>query len=83
VESALRSPLSAVVLLKVYSANVAFHLTYFMVNVHTLKAYPLTQGVMDIPTLESRFATLIQADLDHADPQSLPPLPASSQVTPQ
>lgn len=57
--------------------------TAFMVNVHTLKAYPLTQGVMDIPTLESRFATLIQADLDHTDPQSLPPLPASSQVTPQ
>ncbi|MEB8610166.1 F-type conjugal transfer protein TrbB [Cronobacter sakazakii] len=57
--------------------------TAFMVNVNTLKAYPLTQGVMDIPVLESRYASLIQADLDHLDPQQLPALPANSQVTPQ
>ncbi|UGS48633.1 F-type conjugal transfer protein TrbB (plasmid) [Kosakonia cowanii] len=57
--------------------------TAFMVNVHTLRAYPLTQGVMDIGTLESRYASLIQADMDQIDPQSLPPLPASAQVTPQ
>lgn len=57
--------------------------TAFMVNVNTLKAYPLTQGVMDIPVLESRYASLIQADLDHLDPQQLPALPANSQVTPK
>lgn len=57
--------------------------TAFMVNVNTLKAYPLTQGVMEIPALESRYATLIQADLDQVDPRNLPPLPASTQITPQ
>ncbi len=57
--------------------------TAFMVNVHTLRAYPLTQGVMDITSLESRYASLIQADMDQIDPQSLPPLPANAQVTPQ
>ncbi|WGC22759.1 type-F conjugative transfer system pilin assembly thiol-disulfide isomerase TrbB (plasmid) [Enterobacter ludwigii] len=57
--------------------------TAFMVNVNTLKAYPLTQGVMDIPALESRLASLIQADMDNIDPRTLPPLPASAQVTPQ
>ncbi|MFZ5210239.1 type-F conjugative transfer system pilin assembly thiol-disulfide isomerase TrbB [Enterobacter kobei] len=57
--------------------------TAFVVNVNTLKAYPLTQGVMEIPTLESRMASLIQADLDNVDPKMLPPMPASAQVTPQ
>ncbi|BBQ86590.1 MULTISPECIES: F-type conjugal transfer protein TrbB [unclassified Klebsiella] len=57
--------------------------TAFMVNVNTLKAYPLTQGVMEIPALEGRYATLIQADMDQVDPRNLPPLPASTQVTPQ
>ncbi|ENY3092699.1 F-type conjugal transfer protein TrbB [Salmonella enterica] len=57
--------------------------TAFVVNVNTLKAYPLTQGVMDIPTLESRMASLIQADLDNIDPKTLPPMPVSAQVTPQ
>lgn len=57
--------------------------TAFMVNVDTLKAYPLTQGVMDIPALEGRYASLIQADLDQVDSRYLPPLPASTQVTPQ
>ncbi|ELE9734955.1 type-F conjugative transfer system pilin assembly thiol-disulfide isomerase TrbB [Enterobacter kobei] len=57
--------------------------TAFMVNVNTLKAYPLTQGVMDIPALESRMASLIQADMDNVDPKMLPPMPASAQVTPQ
>ncbi|QOV66466.1 F-type conjugal transfer protein TrbB [Kosakonia pseudosacchari] len=57
--------------------------TAFMVNVHTLKAYPLTQGVMDITTLEHRYASLIQADMDQLDPRSLPPMPANAQVTPQ
>ncbi|EBW7776998.1 TPA: F-type conjugal transfer protein TrbB [Salmonella enterica subsp. enterica serovar Saintpaul] len=57
--------------------------TAFMVNVNTLRAYPLTQGVMDIPVLESRMASLIQADLDDVDPKTLPPMPASAQVTPQ
>lgn len=57
--------------------------TAFMVNVNTLKAYPLTQGVMDIPVLESRMASLIQADMDNVDPKMLPPMPASAQVTPQ
>lgn len=57
--------------------------TAFMVNVNTLKAYPLTQGVMEIPALEGRYASLIQADLDQVDPRDLPPLPASTQVTPQ
>lgn len=57
--------------------------TAFMVNVNTLKAYPLTQGVMDIPVLESRMASLIQADMDNVDPKTLPPMPASAQVTPQ
>lgn len=57
--------------------------TAFMVNVNTLRAYPLTQGVMDIPALESRMASLIQADLDNVDPKTLPPMPASAQVTPQ
>lgn len=57
--------------------------TAFMVNVHTLRAYPLTQGVMDIGALENRYASLIQADLDQIDPQQLPPMPASAQVTPQ
>lgn len=57
--------------------------TAFMVNVNTLKAYPLTQGVMDVPVLESRMASLVQADLDNVDPNMLPPMPASSQVTPQ
>ena len=57
--------------------------TAFMVNVNTLKAYPLTQGVMDIPVLESRMASLVQADLDNVDPNMLPPMSASSQVTPQ
>lgn len=55
--------------------------TAFMVNVNTLKAYPLTQGMMDIPALESRMASLIQADLDNVDPKMLPPMPASSQAT--
>jgi hypothetical protein len=53
-----------------------------MVNVHTLRL-SLTQGVMDIGTLENRYASLIQADLDQIDPQQLPPMPASAQVTPQ
>ena len=57
--------------------------TAFVVNVNTLKAYPLTQGVMDIPVLESRMASLIQADMDNVDPKTLPPMPASGQVTPQ
>lgn len=57
--------------------------TAFVVNVNTLKAYPLTQGVMEIPTLESRWASLIQADMDNVDPKTLPPMPASAQVTPQ
>lgn len=57
--------------------------TVFVVNVNTLKAYPLTQGVMDIPVLESRYASLIQADIDQLDPRSLPPMPANMQVTPQ
>ena len=57
--------------------------TVFMVNVNTLKAYPLTQGVMDIPALESRMASLIQADMDNIDPKMLPPMPASAQVTSQ
>jgi len=57
--------------------------TVFMVNVHTLKAYPLSQGGMDIPALENRYASLIQADMDQVDPQQLPPMPASTQVTPQ
>lgn len=57
--------------------------TAFMVNVNTLKAYPLTQGVMEIPALESRMASLIQADMDNVDPKLLPPMPASAQVTPQ
>ena len=57
--------------------------TAFVVNVNTLKAYPLTQGVMDIPALESRMASLIQADMDNVDPKALPPMLASTQVTPQ
>lgn len=57
--------------------------TAFMVNVNTLKAYPLTQGLMEIPALEGRYASLILADLDQVDPRDLPPLPASQQVTPQ
>lgn len=57
--------------------------TAFVVNVNTLKAYPLTQGVMDIPALENRYASLIQADIDQADPQTLPPVPTSTQLTPQ
>ncbi|EHM7819010.1 F-type conjugal transfer protein TrbB [Salmonella enterica subsp. enterica serovar Eastbourne] len=57
--------------------------TAFMVNVNTLRAYPLTQGVMDIPVLESRMASLIQADLDNVDPKMLPPMPTSTQLTPQ
>jgi len=57
--------------------------TVFMVNVHTLKAYPLSQGVMDIPALENRYASLIQADMDQIDPQYLPPVPVSTQFTPQ
>ena len=57
--------------------------TAFMVNVNTLKAYPLTQGVMDIPVLESRMASLIQADMDNVDPKTLPPMPVSAQVTSQ
>lgn len=57
--------------------------TAFMVNVNTLKAYPLTQGIMEISALEGRYATLIQADMDQVDPRNLPPLPASTQVTPQ
>ena len=37
---------------------------------------------MDIPALESRMASLIQADMDNVDPRTLPPLPASAQVNP-
>ena len=57
--------------------------TAFMVNVNTLRAYPLTQGVMEVPALESRMASLIQADMDNVDPKLLPPMPTSSQFTPQ
>jgi hypothetical protein len=57
--------------------------TAFVVNVNTLKAYPLTQGMMEIPALENRWASLIQADMDNVDPSVLPALPASAQVTPQ
>ncbi|MDV5667850.1 conjugal transfer protein TrbB, partial [Leclercia adecarboxylata] len=57
--------------------------TAFVVNVNTLQAYPLTQGVMDMPALESRMASLVQADMDNLDPRMLPPMPASSQLTPQ
>lgn len=57
--------------------------TAFVVNVNTLKAYPLMQGVMEIPALESRWASLVQADMDNLDPGMLPPMPASSQLTPQ
>lgn len=57
--------------------------TAFAVNVNTLKAYPLTQGVMDISALESRWASLVQADMDNLDSGMLPPMPANSQFTPQ
>lgn len=57
--------------------------TAFVVNVNTLQAYPLTQGVMDIPSLESRMASLVQADMDNLDPRMLPPMPANTQLTPQ
>ncbi|EPC7210277.1 type-F conjugative transfer system pilin assembly thiol-disulfide isomerase TrbB [Cronobacter sakazakii] len=57
--------------------------TAFLVNVNTLRAYPLTQGVMEIPALESRYASLILADLDNITPQQLPGLPANNLVTPQ
>ncbi|WP_105699985.1 type-F conjugative transfer system pilin assembly thiol-disulfide isomerase TrbB [Cronobacter dublinensis] len=57
--------------------------TAFLVNVNTLRAYPLTQGVMEIPALESRYASLILADLDNITPQQLPALPANNLVTPQ
>ncbi|MDK1050697.1 type-F conjugative transfer system pilin assembly thiol-disulfide isomerase TrbB [Cronobacter sakazakii] len=57
--------------------------TAFLVNVNTLRAYPLTQGVMEIPTLESRYASLILADLDNITPQQIPALPANNLVTPQ
>lgn len=57
--------------------------TAFVVNVNTLKAYPLTQGVMEVPALENRYASLIQADIDQVDPQTLPPVPTSTQLTPQ
>lgn len=57
--------------------------TAFVVNVNTLKAYPLTQGVMDVPAMESRYASLIQADMDNIDPRMLPPMPANAQVTAQ
>jgi len=57
--------------------------TAFVVNVNTLQAYPLTQGVMDIPSLESRMASLVQADMDNLDPRMLPPMPANTEVTPQ
>lgn len=57
--------------------------TAFVVNVNTLQAYPLTQGVMDIPSLESRMASLVQADMDNLDPRMLPPMPATTEVTPQ
>lgn len=57
--------------------------TAFMVNVHTLKAYPLSQGVMEIPALENRYASLIQADMDQVSPQQLSPMPANALVTPQ
>ncbi|EGT5679818.1 conjugal transfer protein TrbB, partial [Cronobacter dublinensis subsp. dublinensis] len=53
------------------------------VNVNTLRAYPLTQGVMEIPALESRYASLILADLDNITPQQIPALPANNLVTPQ
>jgi len=57
--------------------------TAFVVNVNTLQAYPLTQGVMDIPSLESRMASLVQADMDNLDPRMLPPMPANTEVTPR
>jgi len=57
--------------------------TAFVVNVNTLKAYPLTQGVMEVPALENRYASLIQTDIDQVDPRTLPPVPTSTQFTPQ
>ncbi|MBN3262949.1 F-type conjugal transfer protein TrbB [Pectobacterium brasiliense] len=56
--------------------------TAFVVNVNNLKAYPLTQGQMEITALESRYAGLIQADIDNVDIRLLPPMPASNLVTP-
>ncbi|WP_194208705.1 F-type conjugal transfer protein TrbB [Superficieibacter sp. 1612_C1] len=57
--------------------------TAFVVNVNTLNAYPLTQGVMEIPALENRYASLIQADMDQTDPALLPPMPSGLQATQQ
>ncbi|MFJ5375136.1 F-type conjugal transfer protein TrbB [Pectobacterium versatile] len=57
--------------------------TAFVVNVNNLKAYPLTQGQMELTALESRYAGLIQADMDNVDIRQIPPIPVNNLITPQ
>ncbi|WP_416054297.1 F-type conjugal transfer protein TrbB [Pectobacterium versatile] len=57
--------------------------TAFVVNVNNLKAYPLTQGQMELTALESRYANLVQADMDNVDIRQIPPIPVSTLITPQ
>ncbi|MFS7282033.1 conjugal transfer protein TraF [Serratia proteamaculans] len=56
--------------------------TLFLVNVHTLKAWPVSQGVMEMPLLRARLSTVIAADIDGLRADQISPM-LSGQTTVQ
>lgn len=57
--------------------------TVFMVNVNTMKAYPVSQGVMDMGVFSGRLATVIAADVDNLSAAQLAPMPVGQTTSQQ
>lgn len=56
--------------------------TLFLVNVNTMKAWPVSQGVMEMPLLQTRLSTVIVADIDGLRADQISPM-LSGQTTTQ
>lgn len=57
--------------------------TVFMVNVNTMKAYPVSQGVMDMGVFSERLSTVISADVDNLNAAQLAPMPVGQTTSQQ
>lgn len=57
--------------------------TVFMVNVNTMKAYPVSQGVMDMGVFSGRLSTVISADVDNLNAAQLAPMPVGQTTSQQ
>lgn len=57
--------------------------TVFMVNVNTMKAYPVSQGVMDMGVFSGRLSTVISADVDNLSAAQLAPMPVGQTTSQQ